>query len=385
LLNALSAFENGAEIKNHTEVLGLIREQGKVVGIRYKDLIAGSVSEARAKIVFNAAGPWASRIAKMAGAEVKLRPAKGIHISFDRRLTNTAVMAKALDGRAIFLMPHQNETILGTTDDDFFGDPDDIPITEDDVQYLLNGIETVFPKIREARMIRAWAGIRPTLFESNKYEDDLTREYQVFDHEIRDGIPGFISIAGGKLASFRLMSEEAVDLVCKKLGVERHATTHLKPLPGSEEEIPPEELAHKYQIPLFSAARLVYRYGCRARDVLSLSQTHPSHRNIICSCEPVLEAELRYAVRREWARTLEDLSQRTRFGMGPCQGGDCLLLGAQILGEELGISPKRVQDQVREFLERNWREKAPILTGSQLRQEELNRMVHLNLCGLGRS
>ena len=117
-----------------------------MVGIRYKDLIAGSVAEARAKIVFNAAGPWVSRIAKMAGTEIKLRPAKGIHISFDRRLTNTAVMAKALDGRALFLMPHQNETILGTTDDDFFGDPDEIPITEDEVQYLLNGLKPYSPR-----------------------------------------------------------------------------------------------------------------------------------------------------------------------------------------------------------------------------------------------
>jgi glycerol-3-phosphate dehydrogenase len=232
-------------------------------------------------------------------------------------------------------------------------------------------------------MIQDGQRIRPTFQIEQIRRRSHSREYQYSIMRLATN-SRFPLDAGGN-SPVSPYGEEAVDLVCKKMEITRHATTHLKPLPGSEEEVQPEELAQKHQIPLFAAARLVYRYGCRARDVLSLSQTHPSHRNILCSCEPVLEAELRYAVRREWARTLEDLSRRTRFGLGPCQGGNCLMLGAQILGEELGISPKQVLGQAREFLERNWREKAPILTGSQLQQEELNRMIHLNLCGLGRS
>ncbi len=387
LLNALSAHEQGAEIKNHTEVLEILKDQGRVVGVRIRDFFTGQVSEVRAKIVFNAAGPWVPKIAKMAGVEIKLRPAKGIHISFDRRLTNTAVLAKAIDGRSIFLMPHQNETILGTTDDDYFGDPDDLSVTEDEVEYLLEGIEKVFPKIREARITRVWAGIRPTLYERGKYEDDLTREHEIFDHEKRDKLPGFISIAGGKLASFRLMSEEAVDVFCEKLGVSTLCSTHLKPLPGSEEKVDVEALAEKFKIPLFAAARLVYRQGARAAQVGASATTdwrtplHPNARNIICSCEPVLEAEIRYVIRHEWARTLEDLSRRTNLALGPCQGTDCLLPAAQILGEELGLSPHQVFSQVREFLEKKWKNKIPILKGTQLQQEELAREIFLNtLC-----
>src|SRR5262245_14562698 len=319
-LNALSASESGAQVRNHTEVTEILKEEGRVVGIQMKDLIRGQVSIAKARLVFNAAGPWVPKIARMAGVEIRLRPAKGIHITFDRQLTNTASLARAIDGRSVFLLPHQNVTILGTTDDDYFGDPDHIPITEDEVEYLLEAIGHVYPKIREARMVRVWAGVRPTLYERGKYEDDLTREHAIFDHETRDRLPGFLSIAGGKLATCRLMSEEAVDTVCRRLGREAACTTHLKPLPGGEEEIKPEEIAGKFQIPLYAAIRLVDRHGCRAQEVMKLAPSHLNQRNIICDCEPVLEAEIRYAVRHEWARTLADLQRRTRLTLGPCQG-----------------------------------------------------------------
>jgi glycerol-3-phosphate dehydrogenase len=382
LLNAVSASEHGAEVRNHTEVLQILKEQGRVVGVRLKDLLTGRITEARGKIVFNAAGPWVPKIAQMAGVEVKLRPAKGIHIVFDRRLTNTAILATAIDGRSIFLMPHQNVTILGTTDNDYFGDPDDISITEDEIEYLLEGIETVFPSIRKARMIEAYAGIRPTLYERNKYEDDLTREHEIFDHKVRDQVSGFITIAGGKLASYRLMSEEAVDLVCKKLGLTVACSTHLETLPGSEQTVKAEDLAEKYHIPLYAAHRLIYRHGSRATEVLKLAQTHPSHRNVICECDPVLEGEIRYAIRHEWARTLEDLSRRTRFSIGPCEGSRCMMLGAQILGEELGFSPKQIFSQVHDFLQKKWEGKRPILEGTHIQQEELNQFIHFTVGGL---
>jgi glycerol-3-phosphate dehydrogenase len=228
-------------------------------------------------------------------------------------------------------------------------------------------------------MVRVWAGVRPTLYERTKYEDDLTREHAIFDHETRDRLPGLLSIAGGKLASYRLMSEEAVDVVCRKLGREAVCTTHLKPLPGAEEEIRPEEIAGKFQIPLFAASRLIDRHGCRAPEVMKLAPSHPNQRNVICDCEPVLEAEIRYAIRHEWARTLADLQRRTRLTLGPCQGTRCLFLAAQILGEELGYTPREVFAAANEFLNQKWSQKIPILDGAQLQQEELNQAIHFNV------
>lgn len=381
--NVLSAVEHGCEAFNHTEVTEIFKESGRVAGVRLRDTLTGDRRELRAKLVFNAGGPWVPRIAEMAGVEVKLRPAKGVHLVIDRRISNYALMATAIDGRSIFMMPYQNTTIVGTTDDDYFGDPDEIPILEDEIEYLLDGIEQVFPRIRQARVINAWAGVRPTLYYRGEYEDDLSREHAIYDHETRDRVPGFLSIAGGKLASYRLMSQEAVDVVCHKLGRIAPCRTHQVPLPGGERNVDPEQLAKEFRMPLFAVNRLVYRHGARAVRILEQVRERPAMGNLICQCEPVLECELRYAVRHEWARTLGDLRRRTRFSIGPCEGTRCFMMGAQILGEELGWSAKETFEQVKAFMAKSWKGRAPILDGVSLQQEELCSATYYNVGNLG--
>lgn len=380
--NALSAAQHGAEVCNHTEVREFLTENGAVCGVKVYDTVQKNWREIRGRMTVNAAGPWAPKIAAMADCEIKLRPAKGVHVTFDRRLSNYAILGKAIDGRSIFLMPYQNVTVLGTTDDDFFGDPDEIPILEDEVEYLLEGIERVFPRVRQARRIRSWAGVRPTLYERGPYEDDLTRDHKIYDHEFSDGKAGIVSIAGGKLASYRLMSEEMTDLLCRKLGKGQPCRTHVVPLPGGERKVEPEELARRYEVPLFAANRLVYRYGSRAADVLELTRDQPSQKNAICACDPVLECELRFAVRYEWARSLDDLKRRTRFSLGPCQGTRCFLLGAQVLGDELALPPREVFGRTADALQGRWLEKLPVLDGVSVQQEELCATAHYNVGNL---
>ncbi len=192
-------------------------------------------------------------------------------------------------------------------------------------------------------------------------------------------MPGFLSIAGGKLASYRLMAEETVDLVCRKLGKGEPCRTHLVPLPGGDRKVNPEDLSRQFEISIFAAQRLVYRYGSRAYAVLELTRGRTTARNAICACDPVLECELRFAVRNEWARTLDDLRRRTRFSVGPCQGTRCFLLGAQILGEEMDLSPREVLRQTGEILQQRWAEKAPILDGTSVQQEELCSSIYYNV------
>jgi glycerol-3-phosphate dehydrogenase len=371
IANILSAKQAGGEARNHIEVTRILKEGGRVVGVQTRDLITGEPGEFRGKLTVNATGPWADRLARMGGCRVPLRPSKGVHVAFDRRLSNYAVLAKAIDGRSIFLMPYQNISFIGTTDDDYFGDPGDIPILEDEVQYLLEGISHVFPRIREARITQAWAGIRPTLYQRGPNEEDLSRNHKVFDHELSEATAGFLSIAGGKLASYRMMSEELVDLVVKKLRKGGECRTHLVPLPGAERKVAAQDLAKQFDVPLMAAHRLVYRYGGRAYEVLELTREKSSFRNMICSCDPVTEAELRFAVRFEGARTLEDLKRRTRATLGPCQGMRCFLGAAQVLGEELGLKPKQIWEQVRLSQEKRWKEKVPVLRGIGVQQEEL--------------
>ena len=382
--NALSASEHGAEVRNHTQVTGLVKdERGAVCGLRTKDLLTGDEKTISAKIIVNAAGPWTPKVANMAGVEVKLRPGKGINVFFDRRITNYAVVAEAVDGRQVLIMPYENSTMMGCTDDDYYGDPDHLTATHDEVEYLLQAIERVFPSIRQHRMMRVMTGLRPTLFEWRKIEDKLTREHEIFDHEAREGVPGIISVAGGKLATFRIMAEETTDLICRKLGVNAECRTHLEPLPGGDSQPDTDALAAEYRMPAYAVRRMFTRHGSRCVRILDMIKDNRRLGGLVCRCEPVTEAEIRYVIRHEWAKTLDDIRRRTRLGTGPCQSARCNFKAAAILAEETGMSAEEVWAASAAFLQQRWKGKFPILRGGQIAQEELNRAIYFTVGNYG--
>ncbi len=368
IANILDAKRNGAVILNHCEFIDFIREDVAIRGGIVKNLITGEFYEIKSRIVLNTAGPWTEEIAKRVGAKVKLRPAKGIHIIFDRRLVNYAIIFTTIDGRSIFIQPHQNTTILGTTDDDFYGDLNDHRANIDEVEYLLQACERFLPWIREARMITTISGIRPTLFEWGKNEDALSRDHKVFDHEELEGIIGFISLAGGKLASYRLMAEEVCDLIAVKLGNREKSKTKYYPLPGGEKKVKAEELARKYQIPEFIAKRILFKYGSLSERLLE-EATKEERNLIVCNCELVTLAEVKYCLKYEFVFTLADLSRRTRLGMGPCQGCNCMEKALFIMAKKFNWDFSKIREELKRFLDFKWKGTYAILLYGQLAQE----------------
>lgn len=381
--NAVSAADSGAEILTHTEVMGFLKdEKGVVSGVRLRKS-GGSKHEVAARLVVNACGAWTGKVAAMAGAEVKIRPGKGINIFFDRRITNYAVVAEAVDKREVLIMPHENSTMMGCTDDDYYGDLDNLEATHDEVEYLFQAMERVYPSIRKHRMIRVMTGVRPTLFEWGKIEDKLTREHRIYDHAELDGVAGLISVAGGKLATFRIMAEETTNMVCVKLGKNAECATHEDALPGGDYLPEAEEIAEKYNVPMYVARRLIARHGSRCSRVLDIAAESRNGGNIICSCENVIEAEIRYAARHEWAGDLDDVRRRTSLGCGPCQGSRCTHAAAAVLGDELGMSPAESRRMAAEFMQRRWKGKYPILRGNHIAQEEFSRAIHYTVGNFG--
>jgi len=371
VLNAIDAEEHGARILNHTSVSAIERDPNGYV-------VVANGARARAKIVVNATGAWApvtASLGKLPPGSVRVRPGKGIHITYERRLSNYGITCEAIDGRQIFVMPWQNMTTVGTTDDDYYGNLDDVIATSEEVRYLVQGVASVFPSIREARAVGTYAGVRPTLFQYGPLEDALSREHEIIDHEM-DGAPGLFSMIGGKLASFRLFAQEMSDKIAAEIAPSSRCETHERPLPGGDDVPDAIELAERAEITPVAARRLVYRHGGRARLIALRIKKNPAERAIVCACEPVLEAEVRHAIVHEHAHSVEDVARRTRLGLGACGGMRCAVRCGQILAMERGTPMQRGLDSARAFLERQTRARIPCMGPDQARGEALA-LAHL--------
>lgn len=364
--NVQDAVAHGARALNHTRVTELIRDAGKVLGVRYRTA-DGARSEARARAVVNATGPWSPEIGAMAGVRIELRPAKGIHIVYPHRISNFSISCESIDGRDLLMVAHAGFTLLGTTDDDFYGDLDSVDVLEDEVDYLLQAFERVFPSIRSYRPVRTTAGVRPTLYGWRPNEDQLSRRHEVIDHA-SEGADGLITIAGGKLSMYRLMAEETSDAVCRKLSHQAESTTATRPLPGNESDpAPVEDLASRCGIPALAVIKLQGRHGSNTEKVLD----EGGGSRMLCRCEPVTEAELLYATRHEQVRSLADAFRRVGIAAGPCAGAACILRAAEVVGRELGWSTSQRFDAAREFVRGEWLGRAPVLGHAGWAQEEL--------------
>lgn len=380
--NALDAVEHGCTMHLHTTVEAVKVEGGRAVGATVRDRITGRVWDISARAVVNCTGAWSPITAACAGLEgkVKLRPGKGVHLMLDRSITDVGVMCTAIDGRQIFLEPWENTALIGTTDDDTYADLDDLPVTTDEVRYLMEGIERVLPRVREARIIGTTVGARPTLYAWGKAEDALSREHAVLDHSA-DGVAGLWSLVGGKLASYRAFAEEAADLIAPALGVRASCTTHTKPLPGGEAKADVDALAARFRVSPYAVQRLVTRHGTRAETVLSEGDRRG--RATVCTTEPVLAAEVRYAVRHEGARTLQDIARRTNLAYGPCGGAECALPAAVLAGAELGWSAAEVRAQAADLLRARRKTRLASIGPSQARAEAMVDAALRSLGGVG--
>jgi len=382
LLNALSAAAHGAEVRTWTEATGVFREGGRAVSVGWRDRLTGDYGAAEAGAILNATGAWSPAWGRRSGVEVPMRPGKGVHLSLDRRFSSYGIICKAVDGRQMFLMPHEEESIIGTTDDDFYGDPDDLEASFDEVSYLLEGVESIVPSVRQARVTRAWSGVRTTLYAYGETEDALSREHQILDHSA-EGAAGLLSFVGGKLASYRAQAEEVTDRIVEMLGrAAPPCRTHEEPLPGGDSAPDVRELASRHRVAEGAVARLVFRQGSRAEEVLRLADEDPRLKMVVCRDEGLLAAEVVWICRHEKVRRLQDLRRRCRLALAGCGGLDCARLAAQLAAHEMGWDADRLRAELHDLLEVSWRERRPVLDGWQLAEEELLRAVHRGLGGL---
>ena len=381
VLQAIDAKKYGANVQTYSEVIDLTPEEDGSIGVSYHNRLTGQIETVRSRVVINAAGPWAHSIAKLAGADLDLRLTKGSHIILDRRVVNVGITTRAVDRRWVYMYPHENTTLIGTTDLPTWENPDELVATHDEIEYLLKSLEWIVPSVREARIIRTMVGVRPMMPTWKVPEDEVSRSFEVIDHEIQ-GVSGLISFTGGKLVVCRRMAQDAVNLACKKLGKDIECRTHIESLPGMEGDVDIISLSKEYNVSQHALERMRIRRGTEIREILNLLREHPEWRSSVCTCEPVIEAEIRYAIRNEFPHSLNDLRRRLRLGTGPCQGTFCTFKAAAILAEELELNGEDYQLEIIDFLAERWKGKRPPMRGEQLAQEELVQGIYACVANL---
>ncbi len=225
-----TAKHNGAAILTYTEVVDFVFQGRTVAGVRVWDRRRGEERVIGADLVVNAAGPWAGKIAAMAGVDVPVVPTAGVMISIGRRWTRMVINRLHMPGDGDIIVPQRRTAIIGTTSWRV-EDPDFIPIPEDHVRLLLDCAERLVPGYTQGRIRGIFAVARPLVGRRGMALEgrELSRTFECFDHAA-DGVEGFITITGGKMTTARAMAEKAVDVVCAKLGREIPCRTRETPL-----------------------------------------------------------------------------------------------------------------------------------------------------------
>ena len=323
---ARGASAHGARILTYHRVTDLHVAGGAVTGARVRNEQTGEDLDIECGFVLNASGAWAAQILHMAGIEdVGVVPGKGIMIAMNHRLVNTVVNRCTMPADGDILVPVRTVSVIGTTDIRA-ADPDEIPVTQEEVDAMLDDGERLVPGFRRARALRVWAGVRPLFQDARAGEvkdtRDVSRTHAVVDHLQRDDIKGLLTMSGGKLTTLRLMAQDLVDAMCEQRGEDRPCrTTEVRP-PGNED-------GEAYEI------------GSRLRRREETLQDE----QLICECELIGRSRLEAAMRRRGTTNLDDLRRAMRLGMGPCQGGFCIYRATGILhgvdrldGEEAATS-----------------------------------------------
>lgn len=378
--NAADAREHGARIETHAEVIDVLVEDERVIGVdvhhesgpgKPNHREPGTTERIVADYVVNATGAWAGQIGEMAGVEVAVRPSKGVMTVMNCRQVDTVINRCRSKGDADIVVPHETACILGTTDEEV-EDPDDYPEEQWEVDMMINTLSELVPILSEARTIRSFWGVRP-LYEPLDTDTtdptDITRQFFLLDHADRDGLDGMTSIVGGKLTTYRLMAEQITDHVCGKLGVDALCRTAEEPLPGSSDFSVLRDYMEEFGLRSPVGRRSTERLGSKADDVLKTDDPNP----VICNCEAVTRAEFRDAI-EESGTDLNAARIRTRASMGNCQGGFCAHRMAAELHPDHDEATTRAA--LADLYAERWKGQRHALWGEQLSQAMLNYALH---------
>lgn len=330
ILNAQAAEEAGAEIAVRTECRSAVVRDG-MWSLQVVDHATGSEREIRAKVLINAAGPWASTFAeRIAGrpAKGKVRMVQGSHIVVRKLYEHDrCFIFQNPDGRIVFTIPYEDDfTLIGTTDRDFTGDPDRIRASDEEIAYLCKAVGGYFKRpISPTDVVWSYSGVRPLYDDGASAAQKATRDY-VFELDKEAGAP-MLSIFGGKITTYRRLAEAAMERIAPlfedRLWSQisaRSGWTGWTPLPGGNfapGAFMAEVAALTEAAPALQprqAMRLTRYYGTRAQTIFAGARTQADLGRDFG--HGLSEREVDHMCRYEWARSPDDiLWRRSKLGL----------------------------------------------------------------------
>jgi len=320
-----TAVKQGAICLNYVESKAfLYDDKGKINGLRCRDHVHGDEFDIAGKFVVNATGIWVDDLRKadhsLSGKHLLIT--KGVHLVFDRKKLplHNPLYFEIPDGRMIFMIPRNGVSYIGTTDTPYTANKENIPVKNEDVEYLLHAFRDLFPdfKLEKEDIVAAWAGLRPLIYQEGKSASEISRKDEIFVSPA-----GLISMAGGKLTGYRRMAEKTVDMIVKKAGkefrqhIKKKSVSRNIPLTdssvGSLDEV--KTFAEKLYLQFQQAGykkedvfQMVFKYGMSARDILDTAvqeKTGDTKENLML-------AELNFCLEKEMVFKPLDFLERRR-------------------------------------------------------------------------
>ena len=350
------AIAAGAVVRNHSEVLAVDIAHGRARGILLRDRTNGRDERITAAWVLNCTGPWADRICQRSSvrtAQPMLGGVRGSHIVLPRfsGAPNAALYSEAADGRPVFVLPWNDQVLVGTTEVADDGDPARTAPSAEEVEYLLRSVKQLFPraKISTQEIKYAFAGIRPLPSSPGNRPSSVTRRHFLHDHK-DEGATHMISVIGGKLTTAASLARECA----RKIGIAVPEPKTIAVGPGTALDPLLDqavvEIARAGSVSEESARGMVEWHGKNAMDVARMALVSAELRAPICPHTSHIVAEVVEAYRNECAVTLGDvLLRRVPVALGGCWSESCSREAALRIGAVLGWNEETMGSNLESF------------------------------------
>jgi glycerol-3-phosphate dehydrogenase len=364
---ARTAARHGALIATQVSAESLIREGKRVVGVNALDLASGKKIAIKAGATVMCAGVWSDQLHE----RFELTPGYNVTMSKGAHIVVPGSAIKSDAGiiiktpvSVLFLIPWGDKWIVGTTDTPYEGDRAEPFATQEDVQYILDQANRVLkPKLRAKDIIGVYAGLRPLV--ANKKSATTTKLSR--EHTVDRPAPGFVSIAGGKYTTYRVMAEDVIDRAVLELRrVTKDSVTEKLPLVGADGyfalEQQKERIALENGLTVETVTHLLNRHGSLISEILMIIKEQPKLAKRLDSDLPYIQAEIIYAVSHEGAQSVDDvISRRTRLSFEAINHAVHLAEEvATLIASVLGWSTKERKASIAQYLEMVEREKVAL-------------------------